>query len=455
MIQLMSRPVRFRACRTAYVAVLVALATVSWPGIGRAQNGVDYFQEVWARVDMAEPYGNAMGFDPVSQTLAIGRVGGALPDRHVMLYRASDGQPADPPFLSEGATAFSGLGAFSVAGRPDGGFMASVDVPGGLHTWNTIDQATPHVQPWSGLFSRNMDIEGTAPSLTVYSVGSSDGGPITVQTTSDGVTFDQRLTDIGGLAPLPPGGKAGVAASGPHPAEVVIGVESVGGPDLNGAHIYFWNPDSSSYVYHGDFRPFSFEGIVMDGTVDCAIDPAADAAFFLVCANGSSTVPPTEPGLILAVKLSDLGNEVGDVTKEDGTLVEFTVMNVTELGRYPIPGASGVGARGSLALDRANKIAYWYARSNSNLNGFGAVRYGGEVQPPDEPEITGIAAAGPATLRITYQSTAATNTIQATTDLTDPLTWAPVEGSTEPAPGTFEVPVPSSPTMHYYRILAE
>ena len=178
-------------------------------------------EERWVQLNQAVVHGNSMAYDQVSDTLLIPQVN---EDGPVYIFSAEDGSLTTRT-LEKAREVFGDLGCFAMGAESRGKIYGHVHDPDRRFViWDGIEDDFPTTRPLPGnRLARNMEIFTSGSETTIYLTGSSDSGPIEVYGAKEGEDFSLREIFGGVGAESPgPGGKAGVTACGPYPADLVF-----------------------------------------------------------------------------------------------------------------------------------------------------------------------------------------------------------------------------------------
>jgi hypothetical protein len=313
------------------VCSLVAVLTL----VGGAHAG--FFTEEWSVLDTGFNARN-MGWDGTYVFL-----GESTSTPGSLVYNASDGTDAGFGLDMTGLT-FGSLGFFAQTANADGKIFAySNSDPPELKVWDSITD-TPYELNWGGGFARNFFAVGDR----IYSTGSANGGPITINE-PDPVSGDYvAIYSFGDGGAGEPGGKAGVTAM--QDASMVWGSEAISGAGFDGIHQWSYDAGNDEYVYDGDYIFPAAETPLGDGllyAMDVAVDED-DNLLFAIEHYGSA---------IFAINL-------GTTAVGDETIVASYDVGV-DLTYY-----------GSLDIDMANNALYWMGRGATNQDAsFGKLTY--------------------------------------------------------------------------------
>lgn len=309
----------------------------------------------WTKLNQPDVHGNCMAHDSATTSLIIPQVN---EDGPIYIFDADDGSYTVDT-LNKTKEDFGDLGCFAIGADGKGMIYGHIHDPNRrLVIWNGIDDDNPTTFPLpENLLARNMEVFTSGTATTIYMTGSLDSGPIEVFYAEDGVDFTLKEY-FGGIDGNPPGpgGKAGVAADGPYPANRIFGCEIFSSPG-----VHRWERIDNAMKYIGDVSMPSDIGVVP--VVDVALETRNNGILFILICSRTG-----KPARILALNAA----------------------TYAEQGRYDIPDSSAVYDRGSLVLDPAKKRLYWYGRAQASttlspISSWGCLEY---IIPDFEPTPT-------------------------------------------------------------------
>jgi uncharacterized lipoprotein YddW (UPF0748 family) len=309
----------------------------------------------WTRLNQPDVHGNCMAHDTATTSLLIPQVN---EDGPIYIFDADDGIFTGDT-LNKANEDFGDLGCFAIGADKKGTIYGHVHDPNRrLIIWNGIDDDNPTTFPLpENRLTRNMEVFTSGAATTIYMTGEFDSGPIEVFYAENGADFILKEF-FGGSDGNPPGpgGKAGITASGPYPASLIFGCEIFSSPG-----VHRWERVADAMKYIGDVPMPPDIGVVP--VVDVALETRGNGILFIL---------------------------IGARTGKPARILALNAATYSEQGRFDIPDSSAVYDRGSLVLDPARKLLYWYGRAqasttSSPVSSWGCLEY---IIPDPEPTPT-------------------------------------------------------------------